>query len=273
MSGMVAFKKMKGLSKKTKSKKARSLTKVQKLEVKSLVTKQFETKYCATPSTVPKALTDLTNFTAFSSAITSVGELFACLPSLSQGVAENQRVGDTIQPVSAHVNFRIEAFSTNDNNACDKTVHIFMLEAASVKSLDNYTAIPITQLLELGTGTGGGFDGTLQRALCPINKREFRVLHHKKIRLIKGFGNPVGFSSLAAGTTDGVGSTYRHYADVNLKVKLPKVLKYDRTTSVYPTNSAPVFCIGWTDNLPLNTAPNTLNLMVMARTHLYYKDA
>lgn len=272
MVGMVAFKKMKAKSKTTKS-RARSLTKVQKLEVKTLISRPAETKYVAVASTVPSALTDLSTFTGFSSAIVGASEIYAAIPHMVQGQTNATRIGDTISPVSAHVNFRIEAFGINNNNAVDKTVHIFMLESLSVKSLDNYTAIPISELLELGQGSNGRFDGTLYRTLCPINKRAFRVLHHKKIRLVKGFGNPVGSTSATAGTTDGVGSTYRHYADVNLRVKLPKVLKYDKTTSKYPTNSAVFFCIGYVDNIPRDSAPTPIELQVMSKCHMYYKDA
>jgi hypothetical protein len=258
----------------TKPKGKKCLTKCQRKEIKKLVADPVEVKYVATACKNPGALTNIGNFTGFSSGITGVSEIYAAMPQITQGTDNYQRIGDTIAPVRCDVDLRIEVASLNDNNAYDRTVHVFLLEAVSVKSLPNYTAIPIIQMLNNGQGGRVDFNGTLYHSKFPINRDAFKVLHHKKVRLVKGFGNPVSSASVTAGTTDGIISPSGHYVDLKLPVKLPKTLKYETAGVYYPLNAAPFFVIGWVDNITTNTASSmTGSLSVMGRTNMYYRDA
>jgi len=225
---------------------------------------------------VPDGSNPLTNFVAFSSGITSVAEIYAAIPHLSQGTDSHERIGDSIQPKSIYVDMNVvvkngpsDAFST------DKIVHIFLMTSKAVKDLANYSAIPIGQMLDYGNGTSGGFDGTSGAAMFPVQKKSFTVLKHWKKRMTNGYGHPIGSTGTQAGTTDSVITPVSNsYAQLRLKVKVPKSLKYAVASSTYPNNFAPFFVVGWVRaDSAGNSAPSFINTYVQAKTGMYYKDA
>lgn len=234
--------------------------------------KAEETKYRSQPLQTPNGGSVLSTFTSFSSGITGTGEIYACIPQTIQGTDDFQRIGNQISPVSAYVNLTMDCGTSNSLSTYDITVHVFVLNCLSVKALDNYTSIPITELLNNGDGTNTGFDGTAIKEQQPVNNASFRVLHHKKVRLVKGFGLYRNTSGTTAGMTDGIVSPSTHMARMRLKVKLPKLLKYESTSAQYPTNSAPFLCIGFVDNTPKDTA-SFGGVSVIGTTHMRFKDA
>jgi hypothetical protein len=148
-----------------------------------------------------------------------------------------------------------------------------MLDPVTVKTLPNYSAIPITALLDNGLGGNVPFDGTPFNAMMPVNSKSFRVIKVWKRRMMKGFGNITGSSGSSAGATDSVISPANSHEQVKIKVPLPAKLKYDTDSAVYPTNAAPVFCCAFFNNNGSATASQTIDLSVMASSHLYYDDA
>ena len=213
------------------------------------------------------------NFTAFSSGITSVNEIVACLPQTIQGLDDNNRVGDTIAPTGCKVVLDFAFKDQESQQSFDKTIHVFMMNAVAVKSLDNFTAIPITTMLDLGNGTNGDFNGTKARSMHPVDKSSFRILHHKQFRLAKAFGRPNGVSGTNPSNTDSVISIGPSYRRITMNVRLPPKLKYDTKNSVYPENAAPFLVIGWTTNDATGPASNVIDLQVMGQVHMWYKDA
>ena len=245
--------------------------------VQGVLNRSLETKYCSnalqTPDWNGVLGTNLQVFTAFSSAITSTNELYSCLPYVGAGTSTNQRIGDRISPRGCHIALN---FAVREDNvqSVDKTVHVFVLAPVSVKDLNNFDAIPIqSSLLDGGDSANYPFDGTNITAQYPVNKKAFRLLHHRTFRLVKGFGLPIGATGSTVGATDSVVSPNRSYKRLNLKVKCPTTLKYQLQNTGYPTNFAPVLCIGYVDNKAINGAPSAIDLMVMGTTHLYYKDS
>lgn len=213
----------------------------------------------------------LSSFGGFSSAITGVGEIYAAIPRVSQGTDDHNRIGNQISPMSCTIKFDIACKTYNDNAARDRTVHIFLLTAKSVKSLDNYTSIPITTLLDKGDGTSVSFDGTQPTAQYPVNTKEFTVLKHKAVRMVQGYGIANSLTAPNVGTTDGVITPSHQYARYSMRVKIPKTFKYERASQQYPTNSAPFVVIGFTHNNSNTTAPTDF-VQVLAQTQMRYKD-
>jgi len=241
--------------------------------VKALVAAPSETKYVAEACRNLSGTSSLGTYTVFSSGITAVGEIYAAIPRVAQGVDEHQRVGDVIQPTSCTIHLDVTTPAYNENESIDKTVHIYLVEAVSVKDLANYTAIPIANLLDNGQGGNVGFDGTSLAAMLPVQKKTFRVLKHKAFRLVKTFGRSQGSSSTdLAGVTDSKLAMDTSYKHISMRVKLPKKLKYEGVNARYPTNSAPFFVIGWTNNWAVDAASNVINLKVLGRTEMRYKD-
>jgi len=241
-------------------------------QVKRLVSGASEMKYVTDALRNPGGHTDLSTWGGFSTAITGTGEIYAALPRTYQGLDDHQRIGNKISPKFVRVKLDVATTAYNDNSSQDRTVHIFLLTATSVKSLDNYSAIPITQLLNKGDGTNVSFDGTAYRAQYPVNTSEFRVLKHIKKRMVKGFGQPIGTTAATAGSTDGVISPSQQYAHINMNVKIPKSFKYDRASQSYPTNYAPFIVIGFTNNNGVD-APVNAYINVLGQVQMGYKDA
>ena len=242
--------------------------------MKSIVSRAAQTKFVMNDCTNGTGLSPLTNFTAFTSGITSVNEIYPAIPQLTQGEDDHQRIGNRITPKSIFVEMNIavkngpsDAFST------DKIVHVFLMTSTAVKDLANYTAIPIGQMLDYGNGTSGGFDGSSGAAMYPVQKKSFTVLRHWKKRMTAGFGHPYGSTGTQAGTTDSVITPAASYASMRLKVKCGKNLNYALASSVYPENFAPFFVIGWTRaDSAGNSAPSFANTYVQAKTGMYFKD-
>lgn len=241
--------------------------------IKTVVQGQEETKYVAEPVRSCNGLSSLGTFGGFSSAITGIGEIYAAIPRTLQGLDDHQRIGNTIKPTRVNIKLDICTKVWNDNGSRDRQVHVFLLTAKSVKALDNYSAIPITQLLDKGDGTNVSFDGTSFHAQMPVNKSEFTVLKHMSTRMVSGFGQSNSTTSATAGGTDGVISPSHQYAHLNLKVKIPGTFKYDRASQTYPTNYAPFLVIGFTNNnSDVRSAPLDY-VQVLGQVQMYYKDA
>ena len=259
----------------TQSSVSRALTTTQKAAVSQLISRKAQTKFVMNDCCVPDGSNPLTNFVAFSSGITSVAEIYAAIPQLTQGEDSYQRIGDVVTPKSIYCDLNVvvkngpsDAFST------DKIVHIFLMTSKAVKDLANYTAIPIGQMLDYGNGTSGGFDGSSGAALNPVQKKSFTVLKHWKKRMTNGFGHPIGSTGTTAGNADSVISVSPNsYAQLRLRIKTPPKLKYATAASTYPNNFAPFFVVGWTRaDSAGNSAPTFINTYVQAKTGMYYKD-
>lgn len=248
-----------------------------KKAVKNLIKGEDESKYLAEFMVVPGTPgSALSTYTGFSRGITSVQEIYACLPELNQGVGSFQRIGDRITPTSCYVDLDICGTTAQNLMSIDRTVHVYMLSCVAVKSLDNYTSIPM-DFLEDGVGTQVQFDGTVQRSRFPVDRSTFKVHHHKAINLKKAWGKLNGNSSIFPGDPNQTGDSCVSMSSVHkylrLKVPLPKVLKYDNASATYPMNSAPFMVIGWVYNdASGDHTDSAVDLQVISRVSLHYTD-
>lgn len=239
-----------------------------KAAVKKIVSSVGESKFVAQTIQRPDGLITLNNYTGFSSAINTTNEIYAALPLLAQGAGDAQRTGDTVTPTRCYLDLNICSTAFNNAGSVDKTVHVFLMTCKSVKSLPNFSAIPITELLAIGNGTNGPFNGTSQAQTLPVNSKLFTVLAHKQFRMAKTYG--LLNTAVLADAAYQVGPSFKR---LRLNVKLPKVLKYSDDTDEYPTNSAPFLVIGYTRNDSSgDTAPTPVDTYVEGRVCMFYKD-
>jgi len=243
--------------------------------VRAIVSRDSETKYRGQePAYNPVIGTSyLGLWTPFSSAITDVREICYALPSVTSGTANWQRIGNQITPTRLSLHLEFCPTFPDTLRSVDKTVHVYVMTCKAVKSLANFSAIPITQMLSTGAGTNTSFDGTTRQAMFPVNKDEFTVLHHKTFRLCKGYGNINDAATVtSAGDTDAVITPSKSYHRLTMNIRTPAKLLYDNNSSLHPTNFAPFFVIGYTNNEADDNAPNAVDLQVIGFSQLYYKD-
>lgn len=234
--------------------------------MKALVRAPAERKYVSETLLGNGVASNLGTWTDFSTAITSVGEIYYCLPRTLQGTDECNRIGNSISPTSCRVKLDITT-EPSTNDSFDYTVHVFFMTCPQVKSMNNYTAIPILTMMAKGDGTNVPFDGTQIVAQYPINTAEFKVIKHRKFRLMKGFGQAVSPAAL-----DAVNSQTSQYYQINQRIPLPKKLKYEANNSVYPTNAAPFMVIGWTRNNADAGAVSNKFIKVLGQVQMSYRD-
>jgi hypothetical protein len=248
--------------------------KVLKQAIERVIKGSAETKYVAEDLVIPGSiLPSLGTFQQFSSAITSTGELYACIPRITQGNDDWNRIGNRIKPISCHLNVMMNCTTDDNQQSVDMVAHIFVLQAVAVKSLDNLSAVPILQLFENGAGGYIPADGTTNMSQYPLNRTAFKILHHKKKRLVKSFGKANGRSGGSIPLTDCTLSPQNTgNVRMRLKIKLPKTLNYDVASQSYPVNAAPFFCVAWEQNDYAGDSAPITSMFVQARTHLRYDD-
>jgi len=244
--------------------------------VSKIVNRKFETKYVAEDLVIPGSiLPSLGTFQQFSSAVTGTGELYACIPRLSVGSSakDGTRVGNSVTPTSCYVDLMLNVTTDDNSYAVDYMAHVFVLQAKSVRSLDNLSAVPILQLFEDGADGYIGADGTSKMSKYPLNRTEFTVLKHVKRRLVKCWGQTNGVGGSLGTTLATQDSKNSGNVRIRIPIKLPKVLKYDVSSQTYPVNSAPFLCIAWERNDYQGDTAQIQSIYASARTHMRYKDA
>ena len=209
-------------------------------------------------------------YTAFSTAITNTGEIYQCIPSVTQGINDHQRIGSQVQPVSLTTKVNI-CVTSRQEPSISIYAHIFFLTSKNIKDWKKTAAVPITDLLDRGDGTNADFNGSSYNAMFPINKSEFNVIAHKKILLQKGRDNPnVAYSPAETSSTD----TFKYFSSFSQKIPVPKEYQYLVAADTRPTNHFPFMVMGFTaTDQHGETILSALQLRVQAQSHLYFKDA
>jgi len=264
MAGKKTMKKKGSTSVQPTKKKAAKLSPPVVKAVKNILNAQTETKL--------KIADVVSAGTAFTRGITSVAEIYPCLPPVNVSTSSansHTRVGDLITPTSLTIKGRV-SFTFNTQVARSITVHIFCLSAHAVKNWDNYSAIPITTLLDNGAGSDVQFDGTVRTSLLPVNRQTFTVHKYLKFPLVKALGNTNASISTPTDSVISPGYTSKEFT---IRLKTPKFLKYALSGS-YPQNFAPFLCMGWTynDEATAGDAPSQLITMNSCLSYLRYKD-
>lgn len=213
-----------------------------KKQVKSIIQSMVETKqaYHTTGDTYVK----------FNSGIDSNGDILQIVPSISQGTADNARVGDQLRAQSLNIKGIIRI---DYNNAVSQTALPAVAVRLMVLSFKNRLNYPdaATQSSWLGSllkkgGTTTGFTGVLRDLYSPINTDVFTCHYNKVMYLTQdalvspnGTANP-GLSVVPIDFRKCV-----KFFNINVKCK-NKLLKYDAYTSpIQPINWSPFMCLGY----------------------------
>lgn len=186
----------------------------------------------------------------FNSGIDAVGDLVQILPSVSQGIGENQRIGNQIRSKNLNVRGYIK-LDINDVADSTKLPHVLVrMMVISMKVSPSYQdaqtlASKIGTLLKKG-GTTTGYSGLIQDQYAPINTDVFTVHHDYKFALKQDFVNVIGAAAPSTTIPQDVSKTLKFF-NFNVKCK-NRLLRYDEDvgSDIYPSNFGPFLVLGYT---------------------------
>jgi hypothetical protein len=182
---------------------------------------------------------DLQAFTAFTSGITSTSEVYSLIPRIQQGVNENARIGNSIMPVKLTTKVNVALKTTGSQNVY---VDIYFLTAKGIKCQDNWNQVLTGQLLSDGQNLNIPYDGTSYTAMLPVNKSEFSLIKHKRIKLVSALGDP---NTVLSGATGPSTNTYNYTKSFSVNIPVPSKYMYQDSGSFVPTNSFPFMVAGF----------------------------
>lgn len=187
--------------------------------------------------------------TKFNSGITATGDMMQIMPNISQGTADNARIGDQIRGQKLNVKGYVKFDTTTSsgyNNQGNPTV-LCRLMVVSLKTKPNYTeatssSTPLSGLLKKG-GTTTSFSGILSDIYAPINTDLWTVHSDRRFYLNQDY-----LAQYGGGTQQIVGQDIKNTVKFfNISVKCKKLMKYDANISsgVLPTNFGPMLLLGY----------------------------
>lgn len=191
------------------------------------------------------------------------------IPNLTQGVAENQRIGDQVQPIRINCMWN---FFIAGADAFDVTLNIVVVSVKGANSQLALPGIPVGQFFKVGDGTNTDPNGfTPVQMLTEVNHYKVnndQYTLHKwfKRRITKGFG----LQNIAP-PIPGASSAVANQGAMSIKYtwKPPK-LKYNAAADITPTNHYPCYLI-WATNNDGTALLGDLNFN--CRSEMYFKDA
>ena len=232
--------------------------------IKSVVGRQEETKYSAEVDQ---------NNTAVLQGVTTPGELYKMVPQVSQGAADNNRIGDSITPKSTQLQLTFN-YIPSDAKAVDQIINVLVLRVKGVGTAAALTQVPAGTLLKVGNGTNTDPNDPDQTKMIqvinrmPVNTDQFTVLKRYRFRMAKGIGfiNSIGIP--VAPDVGQIANTPT-VKQITFSWKPPK-LKYQGPPSTMPTNHYPVWC-AWATNS--DGSANQQLVHVTSRLQMFYKDS
>lgn len=256
--------------------------------IKRVVKSQAETKYRTFYSGgVLGPLLDpgdysIRAYTLQNQFITSnVTDIHRLIPTVLQGVGDNQRIGVKISPTSLVLtgNFTVNLQQIWQNNIPrDIVVVMYVLQHVTLK---DYTSLvagnDFNQLLDTGEQGTARFNGDIQSAQLPVNRQVYRLLAKKVIPLRYAGVQPAGVTFTAPVSVANA-HNYQASYKLNLTKHLPKVLTYNENTTSGlglgdPTNSSIFMTCAWYE-MNGGIPPTTASVVFQQEyvSHFHYKD-
>jgi len=192
--------------------------------------------------------------TYYNSGVNSSGDIITILPSISQGTADNARIGDQIRGQSLVLKGALQLVSpTSVLSNCRVAVRMMVVQPKIFGDVGQAQATTswLNYLLKKG-GTTTAFTGILSDLWAPINSDAVTKYYDKVVYLTAAY-NPVNGQSTLGNSV----KFFNH--KFNMRNKL---IKYDSSISsgLYPTQYAPIILIGYVHMD--GTGPDTLTTAV-----------
>jgi len=180
----------------------------------------------------------------------TVSDLKRMLPFLIQGTSDNERIGESVSPISCSIQGQVVLNAEQILTAfvpTDLFVVIYVLEHVIYKDYTSLiTGNNFSQLLTNGQNNTQAFVGSIWQSQLGVANQFYRLLKKKVVRLrYAGIDPAVGQGASIANSHD-----YQAKFSFTLTQKhMPKTLKYPEQNGIAgqndPTNYAPFFCMGF----------------------------
>jgi len=224
-----------------------------KSKAKRVIMRTAETKLCSYEYGV----------SGFNRGINSVGDVIDCIPALTQGTSQKQRIGNRVTPVK----LVIRGYIAYDTGSIVYPSHLGVrLFCYSDRGNPSSSDAAVNYNLINEGGTSRTFTGSPIDFDCPHNNDQFRFYKDMRFRMFKPYGLT---GSLVTAMTDPGINLYKPFKIV-IK-KFPRELRYDQAESLnYPVNFLPRMSLGFCD---LNGGePSGVEIKMTFISTLYYKD-
>lgn len=229
--------------------------------VLAVVNRREETKYVADNITIGTGVT---------AAGVTPANFVRLLPQVPQGVAENQRIGDRINPVRACA--YITYYMGSTPNMFDVTLNCVIVNVKGAQTAASIAAVPAGGFLKAGNGLNVDPADPNQTNMLtlvnnfPVNNDQYTLLRWYKKRFAKGAG---ALNGATAGNEAGQGANTPSKQLIKFSWK-PPTLKYDDGAAGLPTNHYPVL-LTWATANDGSALQNILFYSI--HSELYFKDA
>jgi len=179
----------------------------------------------------------------FNSGIDSAGDAIRILPNISQGTAENNRIGNQLKAqnltLQGCVSWSPSVGTFGSFANARLGVRLFVVQPRNYSEIGEVlanTATWMPTLLQKG-GVAAPFTGAINDLWAPLNSDAF-IKYYDKVFMLTGT-----YQATAVGMSQLLGATKMF--KIALKCR-NKTLKYENAVSANnPMNYAPVFCIGY----------------------------
>lgn len=203
-------------------------------------------------------------------------------PTPGGAIIQPSVYGHRVEPKSLRVKLALDLNNVvaAKGQAVDITVDIYVLTSKQAKTVDLMANVNEDALLAPSSVDTIPYNGTIVNSQYPVNTRDFTVLKHHRIRMVKNYGdNPVTYPSTPVTPTAAYPTVQDHSAfrNVAFSIKCPAKLLFDpfvdgvTQVGLYPSNWNPMLAIGWFYNssqAPLAVSP----LTVTGSSYLSYKN-
>lgn len=209
--------------------------------------------------------------TNFNSGIDAAGDAIRILPNISQGTAENNRIGNQLKAqnltIKGCVSWSPSVGTFGSFANARLGVRLFVIQPRNYSEIGEVLANTSTwmpTLLQKG-GVAAPFTGAINDLWAPLNSDAF-IKYYDRVFMINGTyqATAVGYSQLLGATK---------MFNIALKCR-NKTIKYENSISTNnPMNYAPVFCIGYS-HLD-GSGPDTVSTAITVQwdTVFNYEDA
>jgi len=209
------------------------------------------------------------------------------IPIVAEGTGDNERIGESIRPVSLMVRGRVGVNVIPNTQPPvimgnqDLQVILYVLQHKSLKSYQNlYANNNFGQLLETGEQATRQFSGYMIDGTLPVSNQYYTLIKKKKIVLRWAGQNAPTIAGSTGNTTGANSHNYALDFKLNLKKHLPAKLLYPENTAPAPglndpTNSSLFFCLGFIPYAVQDSVASTPVLLVNLQytAEMLYKDA